>query len=287
MSIITNNVYINRLILILCTLLIFSGQITLNRFIPINGHIGELKVNFFIIFLLIIILIYTRNYISNNLYIKKLLIKIFIATSLILFFNILIDLIEKRKINIDFNLDIFFIAVISAFLCAYIKNKNDFLFLMRSLAITSIFLASTNFILWEYDRVIILSQLTLNRVILFGLGAATLLFIEKLKLENLLLISVLCFLASFSSLKIGILALVLFIFLSITGLIAYEKYKTATSFFFAVILGLYIGYVNNNFIYLKSRLDVASEKKLSIPDIKPDNFIAPKQLDAIEKYLTA
>lgn len=277
-----NNIFINRFGLILCTLLIFSGQITINRFMPINGFMGDIKANFLILFLLIILLIYTRSFLSINLYVKKFLIKIFIATSLILLCNTLIDLIDKRKINIDFNLDVSFIAITSALICVFIRNKNDFLFLMRSIAIISIFLAFTNFIVWENGRVILLTQITSNRIILFGLGAATLLFIENLKLGNLLLIVTLSFLASYGSLKMGLLAFGLYLILSITMLITYEKFKAAKLFLFAIIIGVYIGYANNNFQDIKSRIDLAA-KKSSIYNITAENFIAPGRLGATEE----
>lgn len=213
-----------------------------------------------IVLIFILIIIYISNNINKKQYVNKNLITIFIVTLAILLINIIIDLVKKRGISIEFNLDIISIAAISFFLCVCIKNKNDFLFLMKSIAILSIILASLNFLLWANDRVILLTQLTSNRIILFGLGAATLLFIENLKLENFLLIIALSFFATCGSLKAGLLAFGLFLFLSITMLIVIGKFKTAKLFFVVVALGVYIGYSNNNFQDIKSRINVAVEK---------------------------
>lgn len=276
-----NNAYISRLNLIICSLIIFSGQLTINRFIKINGFIGGLKISFILMMTLLLILVIKNNFKKNNI-----ILIIYKFSVVALLFNILIDLIQKRKINIEFNLDIIYIAVTSIFLCLCIKNKKDFLFFMRSTAILSIILGGANYFLWDYDRIILLTQISSNRIILFGLGAATLLCIENLKLENLLLVFALSFLATCGSLKVGLLAFALFIFISFTMLIIFKKFKATKLFILAVVLGVYCGYLNNSFEDIKSRINVVVENNFASYE-KEANIISSSPLGTIDEYLAA
>ncbi len=279
---ILNNKYISALSLLICTLLIFSGQLTVNRIVPLSGFLGGIRINFIIIIVLIIItLIFYGDYNNKDRGNFFRLIKI---TAVIILANIFISLIEKREINIGFNFDITSMAITGIFIFILIKNKRDFIIFMRIVAMTAIILGLTNYFLWNFDRFILLTEISSNRIILFGLGAATLLFIDNLKLENFLLVVVLIFLATCGSLKIGFLAFCLFIFLSITMLIVCEKFKTAKLLILAITFGVYFGYINNNFQDIQSRINLIVDKELVSQQKDPPKGL-PGKPDNIEDYL--
>lgn len=273
--------YISTFSLILLTLLIFTGQLTVNRFMPISSFLGGLKVNFILCILLFIIILYNNKY--NKIYSINIL-RIIIIATVVISANIFISLIEKREININFNFDIFYLSSIGIFIFILIKNKKDFIHFMRIVAITSIILGLANYFLWSFDRTIVLTQITSNRIILFGLGAATLIFIDNLKLENFLLVSTLAFLASYGSLKVGLLAFSLFIFSSITLLIVCEKFKIIKLLILSITLGVYFGYINGNFKDIQSRVNNSFGKDIILQEKEP-HITLPSPPADIEGYL--
>jgi hypothetical protein len=275
--------YLNRVSLIICSLLVLSGQSSINTLLRNNEYLYDIKISTVLIIALILIIgIFYKKIWANNIKINIYI--IIILTSIIIFFNIIISLFEKRIISVSLNQDIITIAFTCIFMLVLIKTKKDFLFFMQAIVIGSLVLLFLNYFLWGFNRIILFSQLSSNRMALFGLGAATLLFINNSKFVNFLLIFLLTFLISSGSLKMGFLAYISFIFIAISMLIIYQKYKIAQLIFLNAALSLSFGYFNKNFEDIESRLIVNFKEQYNIPT---DVNKTTTQLSEIDKYLDA